>query len=90
MSGACPPPIVTLTMNPAIDVSAGVDYVIPDDKLRCATPIYEAGGGINVARAVRRHLDPRLAPIWADAKALSIRDEPPRTGSSRSTAAPWR
>jgi 6-phosphofructokinase 2 len=49
------PSIVTLTMNPAIDVSAGVDYVIPDDKLRCGAPTYEAGGGgINVARAIRR------------------------------------
>lgn len=49
------PPIVTLTMNPAIDVSASVDYVIPDDKLRCGPPTYEAGGGgINVARAIRR------------------------------------
>jgi 6-phosphofructokinase 2 len=49
------PLIVTLTMNPAIDVSASVDYVIPDDKLRCGPPTYEAGGGgINVARAIRR------------------------------------
>jgi 6-phosphofructokinase 2 len=46
---------VTLTMNPAIDVSASVDYVIPDDKLRCGSPTYEAGGGgINVARAIRK------------------------------------
>jgi 6-phosphofructokinase 2 len=42
-------------MNPAIDVSAAVDYVVPDDKLRCDEPAYEAGGGgINVARAVHR------------------------------------
>lgn len=42
-------------MNPAIDVSAGVDYVVPDDKLRCGVPSYEAGGGgINVARAIRK------------------------------------
>lgn len=47
--------IVTLTMNPAIDVSASVDYVIPDHKLRCAAPTYEpGGGGINVARAIRK------------------------------------
>ncbi len=48
------PAIVTLTMNPAIDVSASVDYVTPDHKLRCETPTYEpGGGGINVARAIR-------------------------------------
>jgi 6-phosphofructokinase 2 len=46
---------MTLTMNPAIDVSASVEYVIPDDKLRCGSPTYEpGGGGINVARAVRK------------------------------------
>jgi len=48
-------PIVTLTMNPAIDVSTSVDCVTPDHKLRCATPSYEpGGGGINVARAIRK------------------------------------
>jgi 6-phosphofructokinase 2 len=53
--GASPPAIVTLTMNPAIDVSTSVDYVIPDDKLRCGVPTYEpGGGGINVARAIRK------------------------------------
>jgi len=47
--------IVTLTMNPAIDVSAAVDYVIPDEKLRCGPPTYEpGGGGINVARAISK------------------------------------
>ena len=47
--------IVTLTMNPAIDVSTSVDYVVPDEKLRCGPPTYEAGGGgINVARAIRK------------------------------------
>ena len=48
------PAIVTLTMNPAIDVSASVDEVTPDHKLRCGAPAYEpGGGGINVARAIR-------------------------------------
>jgi 6-phosphofructokinase 2 len=47
--------IVTLTMNPAIDVSSRVAYVVPQEKLRCGAPTYEAGGGgINVARAVRK------------------------------------
>ena len=49
------PPIVTLTVNPCIDESAAVDRVIPDRKLRCGPPRYEpGGGGINVARAIRR------------------------------------
>lgn len=47
--------IATLTMNPAIDVSAVVDVVTTDHKLRCESPAYEpGGGGINVARAVRQ------------------------------------
>jgi 6-phosphofructokinase 2 len=47
--------IVTLTMNPALDVSTGVPYVLPDQKLRCHAPKYDpGGGGINVARAVRK------------------------------------
>lgn len=47
--------IVTLTMNPALDESTSVDYVLPDRKLRCQAPMYEpGGGGINVARAIRK------------------------------------
>jgi 6-phosphofructokinase 2 len=46
--------IVTLTMNPALDQSTSVPYVLPDRKLRCQAPTYEpGGGGINVARAIR-------------------------------------
>lgn len=45
--------IVTLTMNPALDKSAEVERVVPEDKLRCQQPRFHAGGGgINVARAV--------------------------------------
>jgi 6-phosphofructokinase 2 len=47
--------IVTLTMNPAVDESTSVPYVLPDRKLRCQPPTYEpGGGGINVARAIRK------------------------------------
>lgn len=46
-----PAQIVTLTMNPAVDVTTSVDVVRPTDKLRCATTRYDpGGGGINVAR----------------------------------------
>ncbi|MFW6079569.1 MAG: 1-phosphofructokinase family hexose kinase [Gemmatimonadota bacterium] len=48
-------PIVTLTVNPAIDMSTRAERVEPDRKLRCARPRRDpGGGGINVARAVRR------------------------------------
>jgi 6-phosphofructokinase 2 len=45
--------IVTLTMNPALDIATATDRVVPTHKLRCAAPRYDpGGGGINVARAV--------------------------------------
>ena len=45
--------IVTLTMNPALDIATSTDQVVPTHKLRCAPPRYDpGGGGINVARAV--------------------------------------
>jgi 6-phosphofructokinase 2 len=45
--------IVTLTMNPALDIATSTHRVEPTHKLRCTAPRYDAGGGgINVARAV--------------------------------------
>jgi 6-phosphofructokinase 2 len=47
--------IVTLTMNPAIDLWTHVDRVEPTRKLRCQGLERDpGGGGINVARVVRR------------------------------------
>ena len=45
-----PRPIVTLCMNPALDITTSTDVVRPTDKLRCAAARYDpGGGGINVA-----------------------------------------
>jgi 6-phosphofructokinase 2 len=45
--------IVTVTMNPALDIATTTDRVVPTHKLRCEAPRYDpGGGGINVARAV--------------------------------------
>lgn len=47
-------PIVTLTMNPALDVSSSVGRVVPENKLRCGPGSFDpGGGGINVTRAIR-------------------------------------
>ena len=47
--------VVTITMNPAIDKSTVVERIVPEAKLHCAAPRYEAGGGgINVSKALRR------------------------------------
>jgi 6-phosphofructokinase 2 len=49
------PAIVTLTMNPALDIATATETVVPGHKLRCREPRYDpGGGGINVARAVHR------------------------------------
>jgi 6-phosphofructokinase 2 len=46
-------PIVTLTMNPALDVSTEVDRVLPERKLRCGPrDVHAGGGGVNVTRAI--------------------------------------
>ncbi len=57
--------IVTLTLNPAIDITFPVDQVVPERKIRGGEPSREAGGGgINVARAVVK--------LGGEAKALYL------------------
>ena len=47
--------ILTITFNPAIDKSTSVDNLIYEKKLKCTNPKFEpGGGGINVARAIKR------------------------------------
>jgi 6-phosphofructokinase 2 len=49
------PDIVTLTINPAIDIFVNVGRVEPSRKLRCSPPKRDpGGGGINVARVAHR------------------------------------
>lgn len=45
--------ILTVTLNPALDLATSVSEVIPGVKLRCSHPDTDpGGGGINVARAI--------------------------------------
>lgn len=47
--------ILTLTPNPALDLSTSTERIVPFSKLRCTTARRDpGGGGINVARVVRR------------------------------------
>ena len=47
--------IVTLTINPALDVSTSVNKMVPFTKMRCAPAHRDpGGGGINVARVLKR------------------------------------
>ena len=45
--------ILTLTLNPALDVSTSAPKVVANLKLRCTPPVREpGGGGVNVSRAI--------------------------------------
>jgi 6-phosphofructokinase 2 len=47
--------ILTVTMNPALDIAASTHRVLPTHKLRCSFPHrHPGGGGLNVARVVHR------------------------------------
>lgn len=58
------PDIITLTINPAVDIFVNVDHVEPTSKLRCSSPKRDpGGGGINVARVAHR-LGSNVAAIY--------------------------
>jgi 6-phosphofructokinase 2 len=47
--------IVTVTFSPSIDKSTSVQALVPEKKLKCNAPKLEpGGGGINVARAIKK------------------------------------
>ena len=50
MAGIC-----TITFNPCIDKSTSITALKPEKKLACAAPVFQpGGGGINVARAIKK------------------------------------
>jgi 6-phosphofructokinase 2 len=56
--------IVTLTVSPALDKSAHFSGLVPEQKIRCQTPLFDAGGGgINVSKAISRLEGKSLAII---------------------------
>ncbi len=47
--------IVTLTLNPSLDKSTHFTRLVPEQKMRCENPRYDAGGGgINVSKAIAK------------------------------------
>jgi 6-phosphofructokinase 2 len=49
------PNVLTVTVNPALDVAVTVEYLVPDHKLRAIDHRREpGGGGINVSRVLHR------------------------------------
>lgn len=58
--------IITVTFNPALDLSATVAALVPEKKLRCTAPVLEpGGGGINVARAIKKLGGEATAVFWS-------------------------
>jgi len=54
MPNSSPAPILTLTLNPALDMATEVAQILPGHKLRCSEPQLDpGGGGLNVSRAIR-------------------------------------
>jgi 6-phosphofructokinase 2 len=48
------PAILTVTLNPTVDLSTSAPEVVPGLKLRCTAPqVDPGGGGINVSRAIK-------------------------------------
>ena len=78
------PDIVTLTINPAIDIFVNVARVEPTAKLRCSPPKRDpGGGGINVARVAHR-LGAEVAAIYPTGGALrQTAASPGRPGGHR-------
>ena len=47
--------VITLTLNPCVDVATRAPQVVPTHKLRCETPVRTpGGGGVQVARCLHR------------------------------------
>jgi 6-phosphofructokinase 2 len=47
--------IITITFSPCVDKSTSVPSLIPENKLQCTPPeLAPGGGGINVARAIKK------------------------------------
>lgn len=45
--------VITLTVNPALDKSAKIDQLVPEQKLNCHSIEYQAGGGgVNISRVL--------------------------------------
>ncbi len=61
------PDILTITLNPALDINTETERVVSEVKLRCSDPqVDPGGGGINVARAIQ-HLGGEAIALVATA-----------------------
>jgi len=71
-----PSNIVTLTVNPALDKSTHLRGLVPEQKIRCDAPRYDAGGGgINVSKAIARLEGESLAVFTSGGPTGAILEE---------------
>lgn len=74
--------IVTLTVNPALDKSAHFKGLVPEQKIRCENPQFDAGGGgINVSKAIAR-LEGKSKAIFTSGGATGEMIETLMTGEN--------
>lgn len=65
-------PILTVTLNPALDLTTTVPRLEPQRKLRCTAPRYDpGGGGVNVSRVIHE-LDGHSAAFVAIAGSTGV------------------
>jgi 6-phosphofructokinase 2 len=58
--------VLTITLNPAIDISTTIPSLLPEKKLRCSSPVFEpGGGGVNVSRVLHKMGYPSTAMFMA-------------------------
>jgi len=61
-----PAGVLTVTLNPALDISVSVDQLVPDRKLRAPESRREpGGGGVNVSRVLNRLGVPNVSLVVA-------------------------
>ena len=71
--------IVTLTLNPAVDLASSAKAVVPTHKIRTTDEhIDPGGGGINVSRVIQALGGETLAPTRNTASCRRGRKSPPK------------
>jgi 6-phosphofructokinase 2 len=84
--------ILTVTLNPALDLETRTAALVPGHKLRCAPPrVDPGGGGINVARAI--HVlggEARAAVAVGGPVGAGLVDRMTAAGHRRGAACPHR
>jgi 6-phosphofructokinase 2 len=61
--------IVTLTLNPSVDKSTHFSGLVAEQKIRYKEPLFDAGGGINVSKAIS-HLSGSSLAVFTSGGAV--------------------